>query len=628
MPISRHPQSRAFGRTGLGVAISLLGFGMVLGGVACTTGLTDGNASMQNPSVSPFSNGNGAPGSNGNSAQNGGATTSSGGGSEAMPIVNGLSGNGLQDSSNTDTGETVDANGMPLSVDQLPALAPCATPGPRMIRRLTGPQFQNTLNQIFGASDVPTAQVLTDPQVNGFKVDADAPVINGLDAELLMNYSEMVADWAVTNNHLSGFTNGCEQMNDQCQQQFIKNFGTAISRDTISQDRVSAYQTIFAGEDNFADGERAVVSAMLQSPFLMYRRELGQQNGNTWQLTQSEIASELSYMITNNPPDKQLQQAAQNNQLSSKDQIDQQVARLITTDAGKAQLGQFMQSWLDVDDLPGKAKSDAVPFPDSVRQEMLQETRLLFNDVFSSGGDVTDLLTANYGYVNQELATFYGIQGVTGDAMQKVSFDGTHRLPGVLGEGSFLAKHAQPENSSPVQRAHVVRERFLCDQLPPVPTNLDTNLKPPDPNSTNRERYHNHDSNPVCYSCHQLMDPIGFTFENYDGFGLYRTTEAGQTVDDTGNYMLMPEGTNVPLDGPQTLIDYLSQVEDTRACMIRYWSYFSYGRANWDNKQCSDDTIRQEARNNNNTLPSVLSAIVHAPQFTQRVKDPDATASQ
>ncbi|HVZ30857.1 MAG TPA: DUF1592 domain-containing protein, partial [Polyangiaceae bacterium] len=492
------------------------------------------------------------------------------------------------------------------------------------------PQFQNTLNQLFDAPDVPTAQVLTDPQVNGFKVDADAPVINGLDAELLMNYSEMVADWAVTNNHLGAFMNNvCTDLTNQgCRTGFIENFGTAISRDTISNDRVDAYDAIMAAEDNFADGQRAVVSAMLQSPYLMYRRELGQQNGNTWQLTQNEIASELSYLITNNPPDSQLRQAAQNNQLSSKDQIDQQVRRLIGTDAGKAQLGQFMQSWLDVDDLPGKAKSDAVPFPDSLRQEMLQETRLLFNDVFSGGGGVKELLEANYGYVNAELAAFYGIQGVAGDSMQKVSFQGTNRLPGVLGEGSFLAKHAQPENSSPVQRAHVVRERFLCDQLPPVPTNLDTNLKPPDPNSTNRERYHDHDANPVCYSCHQLMDPIGFTFENYDGFGLYRTTEAGQPVDSTGNYMLMPEGTNVPLAGPQALIDYLSQVEDARACMIRYWSYFSYGRTDWDDKQCTDDTIRQEARSNDNTLQSVLSAIVHAPQFTQRVKDRDAAPSQ
>jgi hypothetical protein len=100
-------------------------------------------------------------------------------------------------------------------------------------------------------------------------------------------------------------------------------------------------------------------------------------------------------------------------------------------------MGQFMQSWLDVDELPGKAKSDAVPFPDSLRQEMLQETRLLFNDVYSGGGGVKELLEANYGYVNAELAAFYGIAGVTGDAMQKVSFQGTNRLPGVTTRTRF-----------------------------------------------------------------------------------------------------------------------------------------------------------------------------------------------
>jgi len=605
-------------RTRFGVALSALSFGLAVGAVGCTTGLADGKPGLGgDPSITPFSSGNGSNGS-GNAAQPGAGTNS-----EGAPITNGLAGNGITDSSGANTGSTVDANGNPLPMDQLPALQPCATPGPRLIRRLSAPQFQNTLNQVFGASDVPVAAVLTDPQVLGFKVDADAPVINGLDAELLMNYSEMVADWAVTNNHVGSYTT-CQTLNDQnCRQTFIKNLGSRLSREP-NDARVTAYDNIFKAEGNFADGQRAVISAMIQSPYMIYRRELGplDRNQTQFQLTPYEVASELSYLLTNNAPDDQLRQAAANNQLGSQAQIDQQVSRLVSTDAGKGQLGQFLQSWLDVDELPGKAKAETVSFPNTLRQAMLDETRGLFNDVYKNGGGVGDLLTANYAFLTPELASFYGINGVTGNGPQRVNLPDT-RVPGILGEGSFLAKHAQPENSSPVQRAHVVRERFLCDELPPVPTNLDTNLRPPNPAATNRERYHDHDANPVCYSCHQLMDPVGFTFENYDGYGLHRDMEAGQVVDSTGSLKLMPEGIDVPLPGPDNLVDYLSQSEDVRACMVRYWSYFAFGRSNWDNKQCSDDSIRQEARTAGNTLQSVLSGIVHAPQFTQRVKDPD-----
>jgi hypothetical protein len=208
------------------------------------------------------------------------------------------------------------------------------------------------------------------------------------------------------------------------------------------------------------------------------------------------------------------------------------------------------------------------------------------------------------------------------------------RVPGLLGQGSYLTAHALADNSSPVQRAFVVRERFLCNDLPEVPTDLDTNLKPQISGNTSRERYAAHSSMEPCKSCHKLMDPIGFTFENYDGFGRYRSDEAGKPVDSSGGVPLMagrqlaqPEVT-YPISGLDELAIYLSELEDTRACMINNLSYFSYGIANttkWPNqaKVCTDNFIRQEARNSGNTLKSALMATLHAPHFTTRVRDND-----
>jgi hypothetical protein len=130
------------------------------------------------------------------------------------------------------------------------------------------------------------------------------------------------------------------------------------------------------------------------------------------------------------------------------------------------------------------------------------------------------------------------------------------------------------------------------------------------------------------------MDPIGFTFENFDGFGRYRETEAGKPVDSTGGVPIM-QGAVVPnplvlypLDGIDGLAAYLAEIEDVRACFVNNLSYFSYGLANenkWPSseKRCTDNAIRQEARDNGNTVQSVVAAIVHAPHFTRRVRDLD-----
>src|SRR6185436_12084222 len=171
------------------------------------------------------------------------------------------------------------------------------------------------------------------------------------------------------------------------------------------------------------------------------------------------------------------------------------------------------------------------------------------------------LFSTPYTFLNERLAAFYKIPGVTGDNFRQVDLSTSDRVPGLLGHGSYLSAHALADNSSPVQRAFVVRERFLCNDLPEVPTNLDTNLKPQVQGATSRERYASHDANEPCHSCHKLMDPIGFTFEHYDGFGLRREMEAGKPVDSSGGVPLMDGRTLVspeitfPLTGVDGLAD-------------------------------------------------------------------------
>jgi hypothetical protein len=621
-PVARSAETRSAKRPFAlsATALSLTGLFALLGGAACDSALADGNPAFnKDPSLSPFSNPNGGGGNGSNSTNTGGPSLNS----ERNPTL-----------SIENNGPTVDQNGAPLGVDQLADLTACATPGPRQIRRLSSDQYRNTLKRVFG-DDVPAdAPVLRDPATLGYHVDADDSLIEDLDADALMGMAEEIATWAKDNGRLDRFTTGCTNNDQNCQQNLIRNLGERISREPMSDERVERFRKLFDDEtvETFQDGAAMVVSAMVQSPYMLYRRELGPTNRdqNEYQLTAFEVASELSYFLTNAPPDDDLMQAAKQNRLSSKDDIDREATRLLAKPEAAGVIGEFVRGWTDIDRLLIKAKEGADLTPE-LRNDMLQETVQFFAAVLNEG-TIGDLFGAQYTFLNKRLSDFYGIQGASGDGFEKVDVSDGRRVPGLLGQGSYLTAHALADNSSPVQRAFVVRERFLCNDLPEVPTNLDTNLKPQVATDTSRERYARHSSEEPCHTCHQLMDPIGFTFENYDGFGRFRAMEAGKPVDSSGGVPLMEGSTMVtpamtyPLNGVAELADYLAQVEDVRACMINNLAYYGYGIANenkWasSDKVCTDNFIRQEARDSGNTLKSALMGVLHAPHFTSRVKD-------
>jgi hypothetical protein len=605
-----------------------------LAALACQSELADGNPGNGNPGGVPDFSGN-ANGPNVNNPNVGGPNPNTEGPNVGGPVVNSQSGRNASISGTGDTGALTDEFGNPLPVDQLPALIACDTPGPQLIRRLTGEQYRNTLVSVFESADVPSSAALRDATTLGYNVDADDSLVEGVDAQSLMNLAEDVGTWALGAGVVNRFSNGCNDAgNPTCREDFVKALGERISREPLDPTRVARFAALFNASDDglqlsttFDEGAAMVITAMVQSPYLLYRRELGAQQGGLFQLTQYEVASELSYLLTNAPPDAALIEAARGNQLSTPEQIEAQADRLLATDAAKAVLTGFVRSWLDINRLTGKVKS-GMELSDQMRSDMLQETEELFLDVFNNNGPIGDVFNAPYTYLNGPLSAFYGVAGPASDSFERVELAGTNRIPGVLGHGSYLAAHALADNSSPVQRAFVVRERLLCNDLPEVPTDLDTNLDPPDPNGTSRQRYTQHSENPVCYACHQLMDPIGFTFENYDGYGIRREVENGQAVDPTGALPLMgpngPTGVSVPMANVGDLANYLAISESSRACLANNLSYYAYGVANankWGGaeKLCTDHYIRQVARTSGNTLRSVLTGILTAPHFTRRV---------
>jgi hypothetical protein len=589
----------------------------------------------------------GASGSGSGSAGNGGpgtaGTAGPGTAGNGGPGTAGIGGQGTAGDGGPGTGGAIGTGtggSGPVVTPPKQALttpSPCTSnaPGPRKLWRLTGPQFAASIRSIFNdtTAAAPIATVFNDPVNLGFAIDANALLVQELNASQLQDNAEAIAAWAASANKLSLFAS-CTTKDTTCGTTFIRGLGRRAFRTTLaaSDPRIATYLTLFMAGSSFSDGAQAVISAMLQSPYFLYRSELGTGSGGTFTLTAFEVATELAYLLTGSTPDDTLLSAADQvvaGSLTLASMIDQQATRLLATGSATnatAVMG-FMTGWLGLDKLYTTAHDDTVfAMTKALRDAMNTESQSLLLEAFNGGGSLASVLTADHTFLNTELATFYGLPTAgLSTTFRSVSLAGsTVREPGLLTTGTILNAYARPETSSPTQRGHMVRARMLCQDVAPPPPNVDTTFHPPTMPQTTRERFEDSHSTGTCYACHQYMDWIGFAFENYDGWGRRRTMENGRPIDASGTVYGDPAGGSPMvngLSGTNGLNTYLAGSDAVRRCMLRYWSYFAYGASTWSQDACTYDSIYQEASTNNFGLKASLLAIVHAKNFTQRVQD-------
>ncbi len=519
---------------------------------------------------------------------------------------------------------------------------PCTSnaPGPRKLWRLTAAEFTASIRSIFGdtSTTAPIATVFSDPSVLGFSIDANALLVQGLNASQLEDNAEAVAAWAASSSKLAGFascaasTSGAPDSG--CATQFIQAFGKAAFRTTITANdpRIASYTKLFMLGSSNSDGAQVVISAMLQSPYFLYRSELGAASGGTFTLTPDEVATEIAYTLTGTTPDSTLLAAADSvssGSLSMSSMIDQQTSRLVASGSATnstATMG-FMDGWLGLSRLYTTAH-DATVFQlsASLQQDMWTESQDLIMEAFNNGGTFASVLTADHSFLNQDLATFYGISaGASGSAFSSVKYSGvTARDPGLLATGTVLNGYARPDTDSPTQRGHMIRSRLLCQYISPPPPGLNTTFMPSSAVETTRQHFtmeHEHDA---CATCHKQMDWIGFAFENYDGWGRYRTTDNGLPTVDTATIFSDPEGKDdnlTGMSGTGSLSTFLGQSDDVTRCMERYWAYYTYGASTWSQDACTYNAVYNESKSNGFTVKSTLLAIIHAASFTTRVQD-------
>jgi hypothetical protein len=279
----------------------------------------------------------------------------------------------------------------------------------------------------------------------------------------------------------------------------------------------------------------------------------------------------------------------------------------------------FHEQWLDYKDIDGLAKDPTV-FPDYTAEiaaaQRAEVDAFVDHVVWDGDGTLQALLAAPYTFVDDALAGYYGMAAPGGTGMQQV-MPGDRDVAGVLTQGAILAVHAKPGETHPIQRGLFVREQLLCTIPPPPPDDVDINPPPVDPNSTTRERYEQHRVDPACSGCHDLMDPIGFGLEQFDGTGRWRTLENGLDIDASGNLV----GTDVDgaFVGAAELASKLAASEVVADCVSTQWFRYAYGRTeNPDVDACTIDDLQTRFAESDHEVVELLIALTQTDAFMFR----------
>ena len=306
-------------------------------------------------------------------------------------------------------------------------------------------------------------------------------------------------------------------------------------------------------EGGFEAGVETALRALLTSPEFLFRIErdpAGVEPGTAYRVSDLELASRLSFFLWSSLPDDELIDVAAAGGLREPAVLHDQVQRMLADPRAETLTTNFASQWLHLRNLDA-VTPDARNFPDfddNLRQGFRTETQLLFRSVVDEDRSVTDLLTADYTFLNERVATHYGVPGIYGDHFRRVALPAGSPRAGVLGHGSILTVTSYATRTSPVLRGKWILENLLGTPPPPPPPNV-----PPLEESTSstgvmsmRERMVAHRQNPACAVCHRIMDPAGLSMENFDAIGRWRDTEAegGAAIDASGN---LPGGE--PFDG-------------------------------------------------------------------------------
>ncbi|HEX4445230.1 MAG TPA: DUF1592 domain-containing protein [Polyangiaceae bacterium] len=491
------------------------------------------------------------------------------------------------------------------------------------MRLLNPNEYNNTVAALMGDTTHPGNNFPTPDSQSGY-TNNGAQTMNDLLAEAMETAAEALTTSALT--HIGDFV-PCDATKVDprtCAGQFVASFGKKAFRRPVTSTETTALLALYdvgATGGTFNEGIGVMMQEILQSPSFLYTTELGTSATPATAVTNLdpyELASAISYLVLASPPDDMLMAAADGGQLTTPAQIEAQARRLLTDARAKTQIQRFIFEWLGISDV-SVATKDATMYPKftpTLQQMMAAETGAYAQDViFNGDASLNSLMTGQYTFVDKELGALYGVTAAQNGVLQKVTLPAGQRS-GLLTQASVMTIYAHANETSPILRGVFLREKILCESLPPPPTGLKIVIPQPNPNAPNTTRalFDQHVSDAACSGCHGLIDPVGNLFEEFDAIGAFRSMENGSPIDSTGT-VTGTKTINAAYANASSFLKSLGSSAEAQTCFAR--NVFRFGSAQSD-PNTESNMLGVLMQNPQTSMLEILVAFAKSQLFTQR----------
>lgn len=403
---------------------------------------------------------------------------------------------------------------------------------------------------------------------------------------------------------------------DPCVGEALAYYGERLWRRPLDAEELARYAALVDapyedGQDP-ALGFQYALAALIESPNFIYVPQIGEDDAASGlrRYTDHEMASRLSYFLWSSTPDEELLAAAREERLGTNAEIAEQAERMLEAPRAQDLAARFFAESWGVDRLVLNDKNAEVfdRWDQSLLDEFRGEFDAVLTDLVERDADVRELFSGRTTIASPTLAEFYGLPAP--DAEGLVALD--ERRFGLITSGAVLAASSPSDRSSPTHRGKFLLEKVLCGVVPPPPEDVDDTLPSDDPSEapkTTRDKLEEHVTNPSCAGCHQLIDPMGFTLEHYDGIGAFRETENGLPIDPTGVY----EGK--ALDGVADVAEFLATDERATRCVAQRLMSYATGRDYLPRDRAAVDELHAVFADEAFVLRMLVIELVQSPTF-------------
>ncbi len=528
-------------------------------------------------------------------------------------------GPGADDPDNPEPGTGGITDG-PIKIEKVDRSTTCAESSLAKagLRRLTAKEYQSTIQALFPEITEQWAGVAmgVDPVgYSGFTNDARNLLVGPQTVEEIYKTALSVATLVSSSDTLAKILPCAVDAADAaCAGAFVDAYGEKLYRRPLEgaeRDQLVAHYTSVADKSDFTMGMKWMLVALFQSPQFVYRTELGDDGGK---LSAEEIATQLAFVFSGRPASADLLARARAGDLADPAVRVEEAKKLLGTPEGRAVIEDFFEQWAEYLEVRVSSKDGIDNFND-IRESMALETRKFLDYiVFESGGNVKDLLTAPYTFLDSLLAAHYGFGSVT-DGFEKTDRPAGKGL-GILAQGSFLSAKAHPDLTSPVFRGIFVYEKLLCGIRPEIPPSLVVPaITEAQGFNTTRERFEVVHGTPECRSCHQVFEPFGFGLEDFDAAGRFRDMEGDYPINALATSSISGSD-DIEFDGLNGLAIKLAAEDKVTNCVSGQLASFAYSGGSGE--ACLAEESRARLLKGDSGILGYFAELAGAPSMIQR----------